>query len=46
MQKLGILLIALFITTFSQAQDAKTLLKEVSAKAKSYDNISIDLSII
>ncbi len=42
MQKLGILLIALFITTFSQAQDAKTLLKEVSAKAKSYDNISID----
>ena len=42
MQKLSILLIALFITTFSHAQDAKTLLKEVSAKAKSYDNISID----
>lgn len=42
MQKLGILLIALFITTFSQAQDAKTLLKEVSAKAKNYGNISID----
>lgn len=42
MKKLSIILIALFITSFSQAQDAKALLKEVSAKAKSYDNISID----
>lgn len=30
------------MTSFAQAQDAKTLLKEVSAKAKSYDNITID----
>ncbi len=42
MKKLSIILIALFITSFSQAQDAKSLLKEVSAKVKSYDNISID----
>ena len=42
MKKLSILFITLFITTFSQAQDAKALLKEVSAKARSYDNISID----
>lgn len=42
MKKINIILIALFITSFSQAQDAKALLKEVSAKAKSYDNISID----
>jgi outer membrane lipoprotein-sorting protein len=42
MKNLSIILIALFITSFSQAQDAKSLLKEVSAKAKSYDNISID----
>jgi outer membrane lipoprotein-sorting protein len=33
---------ALFATTLLQAQDAKSLLKEVSAKAKSYDNITID----
>jgi len=42
MKKISILLFALFITSFSQGQDAKSLLKEVSAKAKSYDNISID----
>lgn len=42
MKNLSILLITLFITTFSHAQDAKALLKEVSAKARSYDNISID----
>lgn len=42
MKKLSIILIALLITSFSQAQDAKSLLKEVSLKAKSYDNISID----
>ena len=42
MKNISVLLFALFITTFSQAQDAKTLLKEVSAKAKSYDNITID----
>lgn len=42
MKKLSILFITLFITTFSQAQDAKVLLKEVSAKARSYENISID----
>jgi outer membrane lipoprotein-sorting protein len=42
MKKISIILIALLITSISQAQNAKTLLKEVSAKAKSYDNISID----
>jgi outer membrane lipoprotein-sorting protein len=42
MKNLSILLIAIFITSFAQAQDAKTLLKEVSTKAKSYDNITID----
>ncbi|WP_139855712.1 LolA family protein [Aequorivita sinensis] len=42
MKKLSIILIALFITTFTQAQDAKSLLKEVSDKVKSYDNIAID----
>lgn len=42
MKKLSIILIALVITSFSYAQDAKSLLKEVSAKVKSYDNITID----
>lgn len=42
MKKLSIILIALFITTFTQAQDAKSLLKEVSEKVKSYDYIAID----
>ena len=37
-----ILLVALFTITLSQAQDAKALLREVSAKVKSYDNITID----
>lgn len=42
MKKLPVLLFALLITTFSQAQDAKSLLREVSNKVKSYDNIAID----
>ena len=42
MKKLSILFIALFISTFAQAQNAKSLLKDVSEKVKSYDNISID----
>ncbi len=42
MKNYGILLIALLAFTFSQAQDAKSLLREVSAKVKSYDNITID----
>ncbi|WP_313115035.1 LolA family protein [Aequorivita sediminis] len=42
MKNISIILIALFITTFTQAQDAKSLLKEVSEKVKSYDNIAID----
>lgn len=42
MKKLSIILIALFITSFAQAQDAKKLLKEVSDKVKGYDNIAID----
>ena len=42
MKNASILLIALFAISFSQAQDAKSLLREVSAKVKSYDNITID----
>src|SRR5690554_951418 len=42
MKNASILLIALFAISFSQAQDAKALLREVSAKVKSYDNITID----
>jgi len=42
MKNFGILLIAFFTITISQAQDAKTLLREVSAKVKSYDNITIE----
>tara|TARA_R100000353_G_scaffold176098_1_gene148819 strand:+ start:290 stop:946 length:657 start_codon:yes stop_codon:yes gene_type:complete len=42
MKKLSIILLALFITSFAQAQDAKKLLNEVSAKVKSYENIAID----
>lgn len=42
MKNYGILMIALLAFTFSQAQDAKSLLREVSAKVKSYDNITID----
>lgn len=42
MKKISFILFALLITAFSYAQDAKSLLKEVSAKAKNYDNISID----
>lgn len=42
MKNTAILLIALLTITFSHAQDAKTLLREVSAKVKSYDNITID----
>ncbi len=41
MKKISIILIFL-LTTVTYAQDAKALLKEVSAKAKSYDNIQID----
>ncbi len=42
MKNLQFILLALICTAFSQAQDAKGLLKEVSAKVKSYDNIQID----
>ncbi len=42
MKNFGILLIALITITFAQAQDAKSLLKEVSTKAKGYENITID----
>ncbi|HBR53616.1 MAG TPA: outer membrane lipoprotein carrier protein LolA [Flavobacteriaceae bacterium] len=39
-----VLILALLLGSFgmTQAQDAKSLLKEVSAKVKSYDNITID----
>lgn len=42
MKKISIICIAIFMTTLSQAQDAKSLLNEVSAKVKSYNNIAID----
>ena len=41
MKKIAILLLALSTVAFAQAQDAKSLLNEVSAKARSYDNINI-----
>ncbi len=41
MKKISLILI-LVLTTVTYAQDAKSLLKEVSAKAKSYNNIQID----
>ena len=42
MKKQFILFIALLCASFSFAQDAKSLLREVSEKVKSYDNIAID----
>lgn len=42
MKNFALSLIALFTLTFASAQDAKTLLREVSNKVKSYDNISIE----
>ncbi len=42
MKKATFLILTFFAIATLQAQDAKTLLKEVSAKAKSYDNIAID----
>ena len=41
MKKIAILLLALCTLAFAQAQDAKSLLEEVSAKARGYDNINI-----
>lgn len=42
MKKIIVLLIAIVTFGVAQAQDPKKLLSEVSAKAKSYDNIKID----
>ena len=42
MKNIAVLLIALFTSSLSQAQDAKSLLRDVSSKVRSYDNISID----
>jgi outer membrane lipoprotein-sorting protein len=42
MKKAAILFVLLFSVSLLQAQDAKKLLNEVSAKVKSYDNIVID----
>ncbi len=42
MKKISFVLSLLLFTTFTYAQDAKSLLKEVSAKVKNYDNISIE----
>ncbi|GER60196.1 LolA family protein [Patiriisocius marinus] len=41
-QKLMIIAVVLFTTVAATAQDANSLLKEVSAKVRSYDNIAID----
>ena len=47
MKKLLIILIAFSSSiTFSQDKDAKDLLNKVSAKVKSYDNISIDFKYV
>jgi len=42
MKKIGLILIAFLTVTLSHAQDPKALLREVSSKVKSYDNITID----
>lgn len=42
MKKFLTLLLVCFISLSTQAQDAKSLLNEVSAKVKSYNNITID----
>lgn len=42
MKKFTLLAIAIFCFTFGNAQEAKSLLNAVSAKARSYDNIQID----
>lgn len=42
MKKISLLLFAFFTVSILQAQEAKSLLKEVSNKVKSYDNIAID----
>ena len=42
MKKFGLILIAFLTMTLSHAQDPKALLREVSSKVKSYDNITID----
>lgn len=46
MKKLNALLILFLITTISYGQDAKSMLKEVTAKVRSYDNITIDFKYI
>lgn len=42
MKKVILVLVAICAFGFTQAQDAKSLLKEVSTKVRSYDNIAID----
>lgn len=42
MKKIGFLLFAFFTVSLSNAQNAKELLDEVSAKVRSYDNITIE----
>ena len=42
MRKLVLLLIVIFTTSFVSGQSAKSLLNEVSAKVRSYENIRID----
>ncbi|AUC76166.1 LolA family protein [Olleya sp. Bg11-27] len=46
MKKLLVLFLLATSTLFAQNNDAKKLLDEVSAKAKSYDNISIDFKYV
>ncbi|MGJ8667081.1 MAG: LolA family protein [Patiriisocius sp.] len=42
MKKLALVFITIFTVATASAQDAKKLLNEVSAKVRSYDNITID----
>jgi len=44
MKRLAIITICLLAFGFSNAQSAKSLLNEVSAKVKSYENIAIDFN--
>lgn len=46
MRKINALLILFLITTLSYGQDAKTMLREVSEKVRSYDNITIDFKYV
>src|SRR5690554_7358134 len=46
MKKRSVLILLFLFTAFSYAQNAQTLLKQVSEKVKSYDNIYIDFKYL